>query len=111
MPAAAFNILDAGAVAFAELARDVEAQPRALRLGGEERLEEMRLDLARDAGTVVDHVELQPPGNRRGREDEPHRPGHLPAVAPGVAREVPQHLVEMLAVEPYAIGGAHLHVD
>ena len=40
------DVLDARAVALAELARDVEPQPGALRHGGEEGLEEVRLRLA-----------------------------------------------------------------
>src|SRR4051794_3484885 len=105
--AARVHVLDARAVAFAELARDVEAEPRALGLGGEERLEEMRLRLPRYARAVVDDVDLQARGKRRLADDDAHRPRELAPVAPRIAREVPQHLVQVLAIEPQALRRAH----
>src|SRR5438132_13244675 len=98
--AGALDVLDARAVAFAELAGDVKAEPRALGLGGEEGLEEMRLRLRGDARAVVEDVEHELAGRGRRRDHDAHRARELAAVAPGVAHDVPQHLVEVLAIEP-----------
>src|SRR5258708_29251294 len=101
MPAAGtFDIVDARAVAFAELARDIEAEPGAVRLGGEERLEEVGLRLARHSRPLLHDVEREAPGLRRGRDHDAHRAGELAPPAPGVAPHVPPHPVHVLAGAP-----------
>ena len=76
----------------AQLARDVEAEPGALAVGGEERLEHLACDRLRDARAVVDHVQFYLIGRRRSATMRT-LPARCARVAPGVAQQVPQHLV------------------
>src|SRR5262249_53995366 len=107
----AMHGFDTRAVAFAELARDVKPETRALRLGGEERLEQVHAGFRPHPDTVVGNVELQGARLLRRRDADLHRARFLAAMAPGIAHEVPEHLVEMLPVEPHALRGAHVEAD
>src|SRR3954468_14222960 len=91
------HVLECRAIRVAKLASEIEAKPRALRFGGEEGLEELRLPRRRHAGPVVDHRELHASGVAAKRDA--HGAILRPGVARGVAQEVPHDLAQVLAIE------------
>src|SRR3954469_1470081 len=91
------HVLQCRAIRVAKLAREVEPEPGTLRFRGEKRLEELRLAVHRHAGPVVDHRKLDAPGVAAKRDA--HGPLLRPGIARCVAKEVPHHLPQVLAIE------------
>ena len=80
--------------------RDRQAHPHAVRLGSEERIEDVRQFFGRDAGAGIAHGDLD--GLRsvapRGQCDAPIRPDHPVERIHAVENQVEQHLLQMHAV-------------
>ena len=94
------QMVEARAVAFAQLAGEVQAQARALGPGGEERLEQLFLQLLGDAVAVVTDLQGRQPAACVAPQLQPElaAPMALGAVAQAVLYQVVEYLQQLLRV-------------
>jgi hypothetical protein len=84
---------------MAEFPRKIQPQSGTLGLGGEERLEQMLHDLARDARGPSSSTDNSTSKVRRGRPPDPDRAGGRRRVAQRIAQQVHHHLTQVVEIE------------
>jgi hypothetical protein len=75
-------------IGFAQLSRNIQAEPRPARMRREERLEHMLPNIFTDAFTVVSDMQFKGPGIAKAKLDL-HTASHAATVAQAVADDVP----------------------
>ena len=91
------DVLQDGRVGGAHLARDIQAEAGAAAVGGEEGFEQLLPQVRGHALAVVDHVQFYP--IRLAPNHDAHARLALARMAPGIAQQVPQHLLQVHPVE------------
>src|SRR5467141_474297 len=94
--------VDLAAVLLDDPVDEGESEPGPLRLGGEERLEDVGQVVGPDAFAAVGHRDFQAVTNDLGRDAELAALRHR---LEGIQAEVPQHLPELLGVDAPADAG------
>ena len=78
-------------------AADAQAKTQPVGFGGKKRLEQLRLRIGRHWRAVVEHV--QHPEIMLPRHNHPQAAPALRAIAPAIACQIPQHLLQTSAIK------------